>query len=170
MYLVARKDENTNTIKEVANQHIYIEIVYLINYPVHLINYTLHIINYTLHLIYYTVHFINYTVHFINYLVYLINYTAHLIYVHGLSKMRPPEEQGVLQREAGSLKEEAVLHATSVLEVVGGAQVVMQATHAQGERSAHIVICIIDYFNRLWDCPEGGSSNLGPGSGVYCGP
>ena len=26
------------------------------------------------------------------------------------------------------------------------------------------------YFNRLWYCPEGGSSNSGPGSGVHCGP
>ena len=26
------------------------------------------------------------------------------------------------------------------------------------------------YFNILWDCPDGGSSNLGPGSGVHCGP
>ena len=26
------------------------------------------------------------------------------------------------------------------------------------------------YFNRLWDCPEGGSSNPGPGNDVHCGP
>ena len=26
------------------------------------------------------------------------------------------------------------------------------------------------YFNRLWDCPKGGSSNCGPGSGVHCVP
>ena len=26
----------------------------------------------------------------------------------------------------------------------------------------------IDYFNRLWDCPEGGSYNPGLGSGVHC--
>ena len=25
----------------------------------------------------------------------------------------------------------------------------------------------IDYFNILWDCPEGGSSNQGLGSGVH---
>ena len=34
-------------------------------------------------------------------------------------------------------------------------------------------VCIshwIDYFNKLWDCPEGGSSNSGTGSGVHCGP
>ena len=28
----------------------------------------------------------------------------------------------------------------------------------------------LDYFNRLWDCPEEGSSNPGPGSGVHTGP
>ena len=28
----------------------------------------------------------------------------------------------------------------------------------------------IDYFNRLWDCPERGSSNPGLGSGVHCSP
>ena len=28
----------------------------------------------------------------------------------------------------------------------------------------------IDYFNKLWDCPEGGSSNPGLGSGVHCSP
>ena len=28
----------------------------------------------------------------------------------------------------------------------------------------------IYYFNRSRDCPEGGSSNPGPGSGVHCGP
>ena len=26
------------------------------------------------------------------------------------------------------------------------------------------------YFNRMWDCTEGGSSNSGPRSGVHCGP
>ena len=28
---------------------------------------------------------------------------------------------------------------------------------------------MIDYFNRLCYCPEGGSFNLGPGSDVHCG-
>ena len=27
-----------------------------------------------------------------------------------------------------------------------------------------------DYFNKLWDCPEGGSSNPGLGSGADCSP
>ena len=34
---------------------------------------------------------------------------------------------------------------------------------------SYIQFIRIAYYNRLWDCPEGGSSNPGPGSGVHFG-
>ena len=43
-------------------------------------------------------------------------------------------------------------------------------TCPKGLTSAKVILYFLgvrlDYFNRLWDYPEGGSSNPGPGSGV----
>ena len=47
--------------------------------------------------------------------------------------MGPPEEESILQAEAGSLKKQAINETAVVLEVVSGAQGIVQVTHAWRE-------------------------------------
>lgn len=58
----------------------------------------------------------------------------YLVHVHfALDKLRPPELQSLVQREADALEEKAVLHAAAVAQVVVFSEGFVQLPHAQRE-------------------------------------
>ena len=52
-------------------------------------------------------------------------------------ELLPPQRERVLERDADALEEEAELHPPVVLEVVGGAEPVVERAHAQRGRARH---------------------------------
>lgn len=59
---------------------------------------------------------------------------TYLVGIHfAFDKLGPPELQGLVQREADALEEEAVLHATAVPKVVVVPQCLVELSHAQRE-------------------------------------
>ena len=59
---------------------------------------------------------------------------SHLIVIHDLGELLPPEDDGVIQRQADRLQEQAVLLAAAVEQLVIGPQPLVELTHAGWER------------------------------------
>lgn len=59
--------------------------------------------------------------------------SRHLVGGHGFGKLATPEEHGVFQGQANALEEEAILQASSMLQVVLRLQRLLHGAHAQRE-------------------------------------